>query len=109
MVQVYQSFLRSLHGPIILWLLSRRPRHGYGIMKEIKKLTGKCAGPNIIYPYLHRLEEEGFIAGEWVEVGRRRVKRYSLTERGEALLERVRELFRRQVREVITYLLHEGC
>ncbi|MBS7637397.1 PadR family transcriptional regulator [Candidatus Bathyarchaeota archaeon] len=108
MVQIYQSFLRSLHGPIILWLLSLSPRHGYGIIKEIKKLTGGGAGSNTVYPYLHRLEKEGFIVGEWVEMGGRRVKRYSLTKRGEALLMRIREFFGRQIRELITYLLHEG-
>jgi PadR family transcriptional regulator PadR len=107
MVQVYQAFLKSLNGPIILWLLSRNPRHGYGLMKEIKTITGRRAKPNVIYPYLRRLEERGFIVGEWIEFRGRRIKRYSLTEKGDELLRRVREFFRRPVRELITYLLHE--
>lgn len=66
-------------------------------------------GRTFIHPYFHRLEKEGFIAGEWVEIRGRRAKRYSLTKRGEALLMRIRELFGRQIRELIMYLLHEGC
>jgi DNA-binding PadR family transcriptional regulator len=45
--------------------------------------------------------------GEWIEFRGRRIKRYSLTEKGDELLRRVREFFRRPVRELITYLLHE--
>ena len=105
MVNVDQAFLKSLNKPAILWLLSREPRHGYGIIKDLKRLTGRRLGPSIVYPFLHWLEENDFAVSEWVVKGKRRVKYYSLTEKGEGLLNKIRELFQRPIRELLTKLL----
>lgn len=107
MVGVIQAFVRGLDKPIILWLLSRRPRHGYELIKELRRLTGRKLKPGIVYPFLHRLEEEGFAVGEWIIKGGRNVKYYSLTKKGENLLRRVRDLFEKRVKEVIMDLLVE--
>ena len=61
----------------ILRLLSEEPRHGYVISNELGKHG------STVYEHLHELEEEGYIEGE--EDGRRIV--YSLTEKGELILE----------------------
>jgi DNA-binding PadR family transcriptional regulator len=92
MVGVDHAFLRSLERPLILWLLSREPRHGYDILKELHRLTGRGVKPSLVYPFLHRLEEESFTISEWIRHRGRRIKRYRLTRRGESLLERVRAL-----------------
>jgi len=105
MVQVVQAFLRGLDKPVMLWLLSRRPRHGYEIIKEFKRLTGRRLKPSIVYPFLHWLEEEGFAVGEWIKDGRRAIKYYSLTSKGENLLNKVREFFNKPLGEVIADLL----
>ena len=104
MVGVDLAFLRSLERPLILWLLSHGPRHGYDILKELHRLTGLGAKPSLVYPFLHRLEREGFIASMWIKNGGRCLKLYRLTKRGEALLERVRMLLL-PLRELLTALL----
>lgn len=105
MVKVIQAFLQGLDKPIMLWLLSLKPIHGYGLIKELRRLTGRRLKPSVVYPFLHWLEKEGFALGEWVEKGKRKVKYYSLTEKGERLLSRVRELFKRPIKEIIMDLL----
>ncbi len=104
MVGIDLAFLRSLERPLILWLLSHGPRHGYDILKELHRLTGLGAKPSLVYPFLHRLEREGFTISTWIKHGGRHVKLYQLTERGEALLERVRMLLL-PLKELLTLLL----
>lgn len=105
MVKVRDAFLRGLEKPIILWLLSRKPRHGYGLILEFTKLTGRKLKPSIVYPFLHRLEKEGFAAAEWVGKGKRRIRYYSLTNSGENLLRKVRGIFNRPIKEVLMDLI----
>lgn len=94
-----EGFARGLQKPIILWLLSHKPRHGYEIMMEFNRLTGVKLKPGIVYPFLHKLEREGFVSGEWVRNGKRKVKHYSLTKNGEFLLQKVKGLFTKPIRE----------
>jgi len=61
----------------ILNLLDEEPRHGYKLAKELD-LHGST-----VYEHLHDLEEENYIEGE--EDDRRII--YSLTEKGELILE----------------------
>jgi len=101
MVRVVKAFLQGLNRPIILWLLSRRPMHGYEIIKEFKRLTGRRLKPSIVYPFLHWLEREGFAISEWVTIGKRKVRCYSLTQKGRGLLRRVRRLLRKSINEIL--------
>jgi DNA-binding PadR family transcriptional regulator len=73
----------------VLTLLSRKPRHGYEIMKEIKERTGGFWRPTAggIYPILQSLEESGYIEGEWDVRQRRRRKTYRITEMGRPVLQ----------------------
>ena len=48
MVEIIKSFLNGLNIVVILWLLSVKPRHGYEIIKEIKRLTGVSLNPGVI-------------------------------------------------------------
>jgi DNA-binding PadR family transcriptional regulator len=105
MVNAYDAFLRSLEKPVILWLLSRKPRHGYELILEFKKLTGRKLKPSIVYPFLHKLEREGFAASKWIGKGRRKIKCYSLTNKGENLLKRARETFSKSLKEILTDLV----
>ncbi len=104
MVGVDLAFLRSLERPLILWMLSHGPRHGYEILKELHRLTGLGVKPSLVYPFLHRLEREGFTMSIWISQGGRRIRLYRLTERGETLLERVRTLLI-PLRELLSSLL----
>ncbi|MBE0511798.1 PadR family transcriptional regulator [Candidatus Bathyarchaeota archaeon] len=102
-----RATVRGFSRSVILWLVSQKPMSGYAVVKEMKRLTGERFHPGIIYPLLYDLEEKGLIAGKWIKRGRRRIKRYSVTEKGTKMLNRLRELFEMPVREVLKDLIGE--
>jgi PadR family transcriptional regulator, regulatory protein PadR len=83
----------SLQGSLdllVLKILSRRPKlHGYAIMTALKDSSGDVlnAEEGSLYPALHRMEEAGWIRGEWMtkESGRR-LRLYQLTASGKKQL-----------------------
>jgi DNA-binding PadR family transcriptional regulator len=107
MVDVVDAFLRGFEKPLILWLLAPRPRNGYEIMKEVKRLTGRTLKPSVVYPFLYWLEEKGFVVSKWMKKGRRELRCYRLTDKGKGLLMRVRNLFGNPIKGVIADLLGE--
>ncbi|MGB9854421.1 MAG: PadR family transcriptional regulator [Candidatus Bathyarchaeales archaeon] len=107
MMKISDGFLRGLEKPIILWLLLHKPRHGYEIIVEFKRLTGRKLKPSIVYPFLHKLEMEGFASGQWVLRGKRKIRHYSLTKSGEELLQKVREIFTQPIREIFLDLVEK--
>jgi transcriptional regulator len=70
---------------LILRTLELQPLHGVGIADRIEQVTHGvfAVGPGSLFPALHRLSENGWIAGEWgaLESGRR-AKFYALTSSG---------------------------
>lgn len=79
------ALLKGTLGLLILRTLELEPRHGVGIADRIEQLTRGTFNVKAgsLFPALHRLEQEGFIAGEWsVTDGGRRVKAYRLTSAG---------------------------
>ncbi|MGD8505261.1 MAG: PadR family transcriptional regulator [Candidatus Bathyarchaeota archaeon] len=74
----------------VLILLSKKPYHGYEIMKEIKNRTGGFWRPTAggVYPLLKSLEKAGYIEGEWALQKKRRRKTYKITETGRMILDR---------------------
>ena len=108
MVDVVNSFLQGLDRPLILWLLKQKPKHGYELMTEIKRLTGRKLKPSTIYPLLNWLESQGCVAGVWVkEKGERNLKRYSITAEGKILLGKVSGLLNKPLRRVFDDLLSD--
>ncbi len=106
MVDVVNSFLQGLDRPLILWLIKQKPKHGYELMKEIKRLTGRKLKPSTIYPLLFWLENEGYIASEWVKArGKRLQRRYSITAEGKLLLGKVSSLLNKPLKHVFEDLL----
>jgi transcriptional regulator len=79
---------------LILKTLELEPRHGVGVADRIEQTTrGEFAlGPGSLFPALHRLEQRGWIKGEWrqTEEGRR-AKFYALTATGRTQLKRERQ------------------
>lgn len=83
----------SLQGSLdlmVLKILSRRPKlHGYGIMSAIEEMSDAVlrVEEGSLYPALHRMEEAGWIAAEWVtKDSGRRARIYSLTAAGKKQL-----------------------
>src|SRR5215468_7408374 len=76
---------------LILKTLIREPLHGWGISKRIQILSDEVLSvqQGSLYPALHRLEQQGWIAAEWkdTDLGRP-AKFYSLTRDGRKQLER---------------------
>ena len=69
---------------LILHLLRKGPEHGYGLMERIAAMTGDVmpVNSNTMYPLLRRLEERGFIEGDWEHPDRRSRRIYRLTRAG---------------------------
>ena len=107
MVDAVSAFQRGLERPLILWLISKGPMHGYEITKEVKRLTGRRLKPATLYPLLNRLEDEGFLVSELIEKGRRELRCYRLTEKGKTVLAKMFDLFKLPIRRVIADLLGE--
>ncbi|PVX25070.1 MAG: hypothetical protein CW716_08810 [Candidatus Bathyarchaeum sp.] len=103
-----RATIRGFSRSIILWLVSQKPMSGYAIVKEMKRLTGQHFHSGVIYPLLYELEENELIAGKWIERGRRRIKRYAVTEKGTKMLNHIRELFEMPVRKVLKDLINEA-
>jgi transcriptional regulator len=64
--------------------------HGWGISQRILQVSEDVLRVNqgSLYPALHRLEEQGWVAAEWGESENgRRAKFYSLTRPGRKRLE----------------------
>jgi PadR family transcriptional regulator PadR len=74
---------------LVLKTLALEPRHGVGIADRIEQTTRGTfqVSPGSLFPLLHRLEQEGFIAGEWsVTPEGRRAKYYKSTAAGQRQL-----------------------
>lgn len=84
-----QGLGRRVNELLILSALRRAPMHGYQAALEIEQRSGGYFRFNhgTLYPILHRLEQDGLIAGEWSDPqeGRAR-KEYALTEAGRTYL-----------------------
>jgi len=91
--ELVRGIIRNLSRLIILWILNQKSCSGYGVLKEMQRITEKKFHPGIVYPLLYELEDEEFIVGEWFRRGNRRIKNYSVTERGIDLLNRLHRLF----------------
>jgi len=83
-----------LHGTLdllILRALATGERHGLGIARRIHQITGGAfdVKPGSLFPALHRLEEQGWLASAWGESeNKRRANFYRLTTAGRRQLGR---------------------
>ncbi len=83
------EILRGTLDMLILKTLSLTPMHGLGISRRLEQITDGVfqVKPGSLFPALHRLEQEGWIEGEWGESeSKRRAKYYRLTAAGRARL-----------------------
>ena len=76
---------------LILKILALEPLHGWAIGQRLKQVSGEVlqVSDGSLYPALHKLEQEGWIAAEWKPSdNNRRAKFYSLTRLGRRHLEK---------------------
>lgn len=75
---------------LLLALLERRPRHGYGLRADLRAASSGLLDPppGTLYPVLRGLEAAGLVASRWLPGPARRRRVYSLTSAGGAELAR---------------------
>jgi PadR family transcriptional regulator, regulatory protein PadR len=84
----YQNRIELLKGTLDLLILQTLlwgPQHGYGISQAIRANSGEIlrVDTGSLYPALHRLEGEGWIAAAWkLSENNQRVRVYRLTAAG---------------------------
>jgi PadR family transcriptional regulator, regulatory protein PadR len=83
---------KTIFPVLVLHLLAQQPDHGLGLMQRIEVLCEGLIGvnTNTIYPLLRRLEERGFIIGEWEHPTKRSRRYYRITSDGVQRLERIK-------------------
>ena len=83
--------------PLVLAILAEGDSYGYAIIKRVAELSGGHLQwtDGMLYPVLHRLERQGYVAAKWAasENGRRR-KYYRITKEGRAHLAAQQEQWR---------------
>ena len=83
---------KTVFPALILQLLAERPDHGLGLMQRIEASCRDllAVNTNTIYPLLRRLEDRGFIRGEWVHPTKRSRRTYEITPAGRERLSRIK-------------------
>jgi transcriptional regulator len=88
------SMLKGTLDLLILRTLELQPLHGIAVADRIHQVTNGTfsIGPGSLFPALHRLEQEGWIRGQWLisEQGRR-ARAYTLTAAGRRQLTKERK------------------
>jgi PadR family transcriptional regulator, regulatory protein PadR len=91
---------------LILSLLSKGESYGYAIIQEVRARSNDHLQwtDGMLYPVLHRMENNGWIKSRWVKMenGRKR-KYYSLKQDGKSALNEQREQWMR-VHDVLVQL-----
>jgi PadR family transcriptional regulator PadR len=70
---------------LVLRSLARSPMHGFGIALHIERISKDAlrVEEGSLYPALHRMEQDGWIAADWgVTENNRRARYYRLTPKG---------------------------
>ena len=90
------QLLKGTLSTIILKLLADNGRmYGYEIIQSIRTLSSEAINvtEGALYPALHKLEAQGFLSIELVEVDNRTRKYYKLSQKGEkATVDKLEEL-----------------
>jgi transcriptional regulator len=80
-LEILQGTLEML----VLRTLDLGPMHGLGISDRIKQITQGVfmVKPGSLFPALQRLEQNGFVEGEWgASENNRRARYYTITQAG---------------------------
>lgn len=90
MPAINKDLVAASSTPLILSILARGESYGYEIIQQVRALSdGQMDwSEGMLYPLLHRLEEEGLIVSNWktTEGGRKR-KYYRINKEGRTALQ----------------------
>lgn len=97
----------------ILAALSRKEMHGYELIIEIEKITGKKPSAGQIYPVLRQMNAAGYMTFKTRHAGKKKIKSYRMTNRGEqffsAMSKRFSALIEAALKAKIRVCAHCGC
>ena len=76
---------RDVFPLLVLHIVREESAYGNGIMARIREISAGAmsVSPNTIYPLLRRLEEKGYVEGEWERPDTRSRRFYKITPSGE--------------------------
>jgi DNA-binding PadR family transcriptional regulator len=93
-VMLAKELIAASTEPLILSLLAQGESYGYALIQEVKRRSGDKIEwtDGMLYPVLHRMEDNGWIRARWAELenGRKR-KYYSIQKDGRRALKEKRE------------------
>ncbi len=96
---------------VLLLLLHQGGKHGYQIIKDLGKRTGKKISPGEIYPFLKNLEKYDLVVTK--KVGSRDKKIYFLTASGKTFVRGITDKFNSlidaAVKAKLSICAHCGC
>jgi PadR family transcriptional regulator len=104
------NLLRGTLDLLILRTLDLHPMHGVAIADRISQVTQGAfqVKAGSLFPALHRLEQEGWLEGQWQESAEgRRVRSYRLTRAGRRQLATEKKTWLRIV-QAMTALLESA-
>ena len=110
----YRNRIEVLQGTLdlmILQTLQWGAQHGYGISLAIRNRSGEIlqVDTGSLYPALHRLEKQKWVASEWkVSENKQRAKYYRLTAAGKRKLAQERSRWERLTEAIGGVLEHSG-
>jgi transcriptional regulator len=107
-VQILQGTLDLI---VLRTLSALGPQHAYQIATRLEQISENLLSLNqgTLYPALVRLEQYGWIAGEWGRTeNNREAKFYSLTKAGRKALEKETERWRTMASLVERFLVEEA-
>ena len=80
--------------PLLLSILAEGESYGYALARRARELSAEQVRwtDGMLYPVLHRMEDNGWIKSRWVESGTgRKRKYYSIKKDGHTALKQKRE------------------
>src|ERR1035437_1886509 len=77
-MELTQEMIKGTIVPVMLKLLAERAMYGYELIKVVNERTNNALQwkEGTLYPWLHRLEADGLIRGEWDEAASGRQRKY---------------------------------
>ncbi len=108
-----ESYLTNLTKLYIFVLLHESPRHGYELIEELGKRTGKKPSAGQIYPLLKKLEKKNYVKLDLKKSNKKTRKVYKLMPEGKKslldLLAKLSGLLNTVIEEKLVVCAHCEC
>lgn len=97
------SLLKGVHNIFLLWIISQKKIHGYGIISKLNESIPSLSNKKVIhgstvYPILHSLEKDGLIKSSKQLNGKNEVKIYEITDDGIMVLNSLKKCIKSKPR-----------